>query len=270
MPKWAVNLLAAGVILGLGHAAAAPLTPGLIRDLRHGGYVLLMRHASSPPDLPSMSIADPLNVKRERQLDETGRTTATAMGQAIKALHIPLGTILASPTYRALETVRLAGLGTRDCGQLGDQGQSMARIAGPGPITWLQDKVAQRPPAGQNSLIVTHMPNIVAAFPTAASGLQDGELRFQTRWAWPCPADREGIDNGVACRCIRSETALKTVLAARGGPFSAAQCTVASRPDFGISSGSCPAPNPLVRSRKLASCWRAAKSRLPSRSPNPS
>ena len=77
---------------------------------------------------------------------------------------------------RALETVRLARFGTpRTVAQLGDQGHSMARLNGPGPAAWLQAAVEQMPVAGKNTIIITHMPNIAAAFPDKASGLQDGE-----------------------------------------------------------------------------------------------
>ncbi len=48
---------------------------------------------------------------RIRQLDEAGRRGAAAMGEAIRALRIPIGAVLTSPTYRALETVKHAGVG---------------------------------------------------------------------------------------------------------------------------------------------------------------
>jgi phosphohistidine phosphatase SixA len=163
--------------LALGLSApvlAAP--PGLVGELRHGGYVLLMRHASSPANPPDKAMADPENTGLERQLDEKGRATAKAMGDTLRRLRIPVGPVFSSPTYRARETVRLLGLRQPvPVPELGDQGQSMARITGGGPVAWLKNKVAEPPPPGQNVLLVTHMPNIVAAFPHQASGLKDGE-----------------------------------------------------------------------------------------------
>lgn len=163
------------MMLGLcAPAFAAP--PGLADQLRQGGYVLLMRHASAPAQPPDRAAADPENVARERQLDEKGRATARAMGQALRRLRIPLGPVFSSPTYRARETIRLAGLGTPVLApELGDQGQSMARIDQAGPVAWLKNKVAETPAPGHNTLLVTHMPNIVAAFPHQAAGLKDGE-----------------------------------------------------------------------------------------------
>ena len=56
----------------------------LLAPLRQGGLVLVMRHASSPRDVPTRQTADPANTTLERELDATGRTTATAMGTAIR------------------------------------------------------------------------------------------------------------------------------------------------------------------------------------------
>jgi hypothetical protein len=47
------------------------------------------------------------------------------MGKAIKTLGIPVGEVWSSPTYRALETVRLASLPNPTTAvELGDNGQS--------------------------------------------------------------------------------------------------------------------------------------------------
>ena len=167
--------LAASVLFALGvmPAQAAPLRPDLVNQLRQGGYVLVMRHASAPPNPPA--IADKENTARERQLDEKGRKSAEAMGRAFRSLHIPVGEVLSSPTYRALQTVRLAGFGQPKLeAQLGDQGRSMQRLDGPGRAAWLKAKTAEKPAAG-NRLIVTHQPNIAAAFPDAASDVAEGE-----------------------------------------------------------------------------------------------
>jgi phosphohistidine phosphatase SixA len=175
MAKWTLGALFA---LGLmtAPAWAAPLKPGLADQLRQGGYVLVMRHASSPPSPPDKSVADKENIGLERQLDEQGRKSAQAMGRSFKALHIPVGEVFSSPTYRALETVRLAAFGTaKTVVELGDQGHSMQALKGPGPAAWLKAKVAELPAAGRNTIIVTHMPNITAAFPQYAAGLHDGE-----------------------------------------------------------------------------------------------
>ena len=47
---------------------------------------------------------------------------------------------------------------------LGDGGQSMKPDVVAGQANWLHDNVAERPRAGSNTIIVTQMPNIQAAF----------------------------------------------------------------------------------------------------------
>jgi phosphohistidine phosphatase SixA len=146
----------------------------LVKALQKGGYVLVMRHASSPREVPPKQIANADNSKLERQLDETGRKNAMAMGKALRDLRIPIGDVLSSPTYRALETVRLAQFGTPQISaELGDNGQSM-QGGTPAQAAWLQKQVAHFPTA-TNTIIVTHLPNIAAAFPQFASSLADGE-----------------------------------------------------------------------------------------------
>src|SRR5829696_547247 len=104
---------------------AAPSGDALIASLKQGGYVLVMRHASSPRDVPDKATANADNPDMERQLDEAGRTGSKAMGTALRNIKIPVGDVLSSPTYRARETVRLAQLPNPQLrGELGDGGQS--------------------------------------------------------------------------------------------------------------------------------------------------
>jgi phosphohistidine phosphatase SixA len=146
----------------------------LVAALRQGGYVLVIRHASAPREPPDKAAANADNLTLERQLDENGRTTATAMGAALRELNIPVGDVFTSPTYRALETVRLARLpNPRTQEELGDGGQSMQGITD-AQAAWLRNTVRQLP-RGTNTVVVTHLPNVSRAFPQWATGLSDGE-----------------------------------------------------------------------------------------------
>ena len=146
----------------------------LVAALRRGGYVIVMRHASSPREAPDKQTANADNVKGERQLDEVGRTTAAAMGKALRDLKIPVGEVCTSPTYRALETIRLAQLrNPRPYVELGDNGQSM-QGGTEAQAAWLQKKVTQFP-SGANTILITHFPNMTRAFPQLAAGVEDGE-----------------------------------------------------------------------------------------------
>jgi phosphohistidine phosphatase SixA len=167
----------AAVVMALAAGARAGTLSGpqLVKALQGGGLVLVMRHASSPMTPPSAADADPGNPGRERQLDDNGRRTAAAMGQAIRALHIRIGQVWSSPTYRALQTARLAGLPKPvTAPELGDHGASMSAATND-QSAWLQAKAAEAPRRGTDTVIVTHFPNISAAFGQEAKGLSDGE-----------------------------------------------------------------------------------------------
>lgn len=166
-----------GFLFLAGQTSAETLEgTALVEHLRKGGYVLLMRHASSPTTLPDKQSADPGNTALERQLDDKGRNSAIAMGHAIKKLGIPLGTVLSSPTYRALETVRLTAFGpAKTYPQLGDGGHSMQASAVSNRADWLREKVSEHPAPRSNVIIITQMPNIVTSLDGMANDLTDGE-----------------------------------------------------------------------------------------------
>ena len=148
----------------------------LANTLERGGYVILMRHAQSPGTPPDAAQAEPENVKHERQLDETGRASAVAMGDAFRHLKIPVAQVLSSPTYRALETARLAKFPLpKTFDELGDAGKSMGPDATGTRGAWLRSRVAQLPKAGTNTIIITHYPNISEAFGADAKDLSEGE-----------------------------------------------------------------------------------------------
>jgi len=165
----------AGVLLASGGASAQQLQgKSLVSALQRGGYVILMRHANAPRELPSAQTADPENVHLERQLDETGRTTAVAFGKALRDLKISIGQVLSSPTYRAFETARYAQLPTpRAIPELGDNGQSM-QLTKESQAAWLQKHVTEFP-SGSNTIVITHQPNIAGAFPQWSDSLSEGE-----------------------------------------------------------------------------------------------
>ena len=168
------GMLIAGVRLVASASGAQSQPPAdLVGALRQGGHVLVMRHASSPREVPTAQTANADNPKLERQLDQAGRAGATAMGRALRDLKIPVGEVFSSPTYRALETVKFAQLANPiSVPQLGDGGRSMQGVAEV-DAAWLRSKVAE-PPRRGNTVIVTHMPNLARAFP-AFGAVADGE-----------------------------------------------------------------------------------------------
>lgn len=148
--------------------------PALVKALRQGGYVIVMRHASTERDKPDVRAANPDNLNQERQLDQLGALSAQAFGKALKHLKIRIGEVLTSPTYRAVETARLANLNDpRPQVELGENGGDM-RKASAAQAAWLRQAVTQFP-SGTNTIMITHLPNISAAFPELMPPPRDGE-----------------------------------------------------------------------------------------------
>jgi hypothetical protein len=90
-------------------AAVRNLAPAqILAELMRGGHVIYFRHTSTDfaqNDTRSKSFDDCAN---QRNLTDTGRAQARAIGAAIRQLKLPIDKILASPMCRTLETARLA------------------------------------------------------------------------------------------------------------------------------------------------------------------
>ena len=198
-------LLALAVVGLLGAYAHAEMLSGkpLVEALKKGGYVLIMRHASSPMTLPTKTTADPGNDGLERQLDQKGKAAAEGMGKAIRALDIPLVDAISSPAFRARETARLAGFSKiMTFRELGEGEKGMHAKIGDKQAEWLRKRAEELPPKGTDTLVVTHTPNIKAAFGDKAEGIASGEAlifrpdgKGQTTlvarikiWDWPALA----------------------------------------------------------------------------------
>jgi len=99
--------LAALAVVGGAQPQPTLEGPALVAALRGGGYVLYLRHAStdfSKNDVGMTSFAD---CATQRNLTDTGRAEARAIGAAVARLRIPVGPVLASPYCRTMETARL-------------------------------------------------------------------------------------------------------------------------------------------------------------------
>ena len=135
-----------------------------------------MRHASSPFEVPDKAAADPDNVKLERQLDAAGKETSTSMGKALKTLGIPIGEVDSSQTFRALQTAKYADLPRpKPVAELTEGAQGMTADENKARAAWLTHAAASLPRAGTNTVLITHTPNIMAAFGDKAKDIKAGE-----------------------------------------------------------------------------------------------
>ncbi|MFD0618380.1 histidine phosphatase family protein [Paenibacillus sp. GCM10027629] len=87
---------------------ADPIDPSILNSLRHGGYVLYVRHgeATIGADQPHIIYGD---CATQRNLSEEGRQQSVSFGAALRRLHIPVHyPVTASPFCRTRETAELA------------------------------------------------------------------------------------------------------------------------------------------------------------------
>jgi len=155
----AIAVLAA-VLLAAPSGAAQTGGAGALRGaallaaLRGGGFVLYFRHADTDHSQSDGRMQSFEDCASQRNLTERGRANARAVGEAIRALGIPIGVVLASPFCRTMETAVLAfGAAQRS---------DAVREAGPAPLgspdryTALRGLLSAVPASGTNAVIVGH------------------------------------------------------------------------------------------------------------------
>ena len=162
------RLSGALLVVLVGMAVATPSAPAaelkgkaLAEALQDGGYNIYFRHA--PTDwgqhdrveaAGDWTSCDPAKM---RQLSSEGRATARRIGDAIRALGVPVAKVLSSEYCRAWETARLLDLGpvtrTRDIMNM----RVVAHVGGrDAAIRRAQRVLAQPPVEGANVVIVGH------------------------------------------------------------------------------------------------------------------
>lgn len=150
----------------------APAATPIVRSLQAGGLTLVMRHALSDANISQRELLR--SCATQRNLTVGGREQARAIGRAIRALHIPIGQVRASPLCRTRDTARLAFGRARldrmlvNTGILGTSADDRRRARA------LRAFVRRPPPKGENTVLVTHSPNILAA--SGEETVAEGEI----------------------------------------------------------------------------------------------
>src|SRR5713101_6458529 len=87
-------------------ASGAQATESIWEASRTPGSVVVLRHSYAPGgfDPPDARLDD---CSTQRNLDDNGRAQARRIGEAFRANSIAVGTVLASPRCRCLDTARL-------------------------------------------------------------------------------------------------------------------------------------------------------------------
>jgi hypothetical protein len=100
-----LTLLSLLVLVGV---VSAQPSAELVSELRQGGYVLYLRHASTDFGQNDSRMTSFEDCASQRNLTDRGRDEARALGEHVRRLKIPIGEVLASPFCRTMETARLA------------------------------------------------------------------------------------------------------------------------------------------------------------------
>lgn len=162
------RLRAAAALLAVTLSACGDDTgsrDGLVERMRDGGTVLLLRHAET--DSAADMTADASDCSRQRNLDGGGRRQARDIGAAVRALRIPIGDVLASPFCRTRDTARIGFGRARSSRAL-----LSTELAADGSAGSMRRLLRQRPPAGTNTVLVSHESAIESA--TGVS-IEEGE-----------------------------------------------------------------------------------------------
>ncbi len=132
----------------------------LLRALRSGGHVILIRHASTVPGIGDPAGFVLTDCATQRNLSEAGRAEAARIGATFKAERIPVGQVLSSRWCRCLDTARLAFGKVSPWPALDSHFDHPAD--GAAQAAAVNSGIAARETAGENLVLVTHQVNISA------------------------------------------------------------------------------------------------------------
>ena len=144
----------------------------LVEALREGGYVIYLRHAitdRSKEDDPAVDLDD---CSTQRNLSDDGREQARQIGEAFRALEIPIGTAYSSEYCRTRDTAELA---------FGDYEVEPALTGFPeesdptyeARVRGTEELLARAPAEGENTILVAHVKNLEEV---AGRTIEEGEL----------------------------------------------------------------------------------------------
>jgi phosphohistidine phosphatase SixA len=149
----------------------------LISALQKGGYVIFLRHPKTNAD---QADKDPLNldnIQAQPHLSKEGRQQAKALGDALRALQIPVDGVVASKFYRAYEAAKLLDVAEVTTSiDVSEGGLVVSPQENRRRSQVLRQLLATPPPAGKNTLIVSHRPNLQETAGKEFGDVVEGEV----------------------------------------------------------------------------------------------
>jgi phosphohistidine phosphatase SixA len=158
----------------LSASQPAQAQPEWITALRAGGYVIVIRHGATHQDQADTDPLNLANVDKQRQLNDAGRAKAKEIGEAFKKLGIPVGQVITSQYFRAIETGKPFG-NPQPTADVTEGGQVVTPIENNRRTAAMRKLAGTAPAAGTNTVVVSHKPNILDAFGKDWFEVREGE-----------------------------------------------------------------------------------------------
>ncbi len=138
-------------------AADTKITNEVAKDLKTGGYVIYIRHASTEKDYADQLTADTSNCSTQRTLSEKGWREAGLIGSSFSNLGIPVGAVYSSEYCRAWQTAKLAfGTYTKSADLNFERAEEYNEEQAAMMKSRLSPMLSQTPAKGTNTVIVGH------------------------------------------------------------------------------------------------------------------
>jgi broad specificity phosphatase PhoE len=170
----ACALLATRAVAAETHARFDDMA--LTAALRGGGLVILLRHGATFAD---QADTDPLNfdnISAQRSLNEAGKASARAFGEALRQAGVSVGKVYTSKFNRAYEMAALAGFtDIETTADLTEGGLVVTPVENARRADALRKLLATAPKPGTNTVLVTHKPNILDALGEDWFDVTEGE-----------------------------------------------------------------------------------------------
>ena len=170
MRFWRISLV---VLLGLNGFALADIASNqsdMIKRMKTGGHILMIRHALAP------GTGDPVNFRigdcaTQRNLDDRGRNQARSIGDWLRTQGIGSARVYSSQWCRCLETAKLLEMGSVTELPALNSFYELTQNREPN-LTALRKFIAEQPSDGDLIILVTHLVTISAI---ANQGVSSGE-----------------------------------------------------------------------------------------------
>lgn len=175
----AALLLTTGLLAALPGITQAPSAvddKALAAALHTGGFVIVVRHGATFPDQADTDPYHPDNIAAQRNLNDKGKSLATAFGTALQQIGVPVGRVYTSQFNRAYETAVLAGFkNIEKTADLTEGGLVVSPNENNRRAEALRKMLAVAPNPGTNTVLITHKPNIIDALGKDWFDVKEGE-----------------------------------------------------------------------------------------------